>query len=105
MIHRTCAAARVSVVACRASPSPAILLFGAMLALAVATATAGGQAANTPPTASVLATLPLADSGKTPKDTAASATKAAAPAPKWYDEIAINAFLSLAYLYNSNRPV
>lgn len=104
MIHRTSAAARVSVVACRASPSPAILLFGTMLALAVVAATVDGQAANTPPTASVVVTLPLADSGETPKDTAASATKAAAPAPKWYDEIAVDAFVSTAYVYNANRP-
>jgi hypothetical protein len=83
-----------------------ILLVGATLALSIAAATAGGQAANTLATASLPPATPaLADSGKTPADSAASTTKTtAAAAPKWFDEIAVNAFVSLAYLYNSNRP-
>lgn len=37
-------------------------------------------------------------------DTAASTTKTAAPPAKWFDEIAVNAFVSTSYLYNANRP-
>src|SRR5882672_6966202 len=33
-----------------------------------------------------------------------AATKAAAALPKWFDELAVNAFVSTAYEYNSNRP-
>ena len=104
MIHRPSAVARMSVVPSRASPSRVIWFGGVMLALWLAAATAGGQAANTPVTASPPATVALADTGKTHADSAASTTKAVAAAPKWYDEIAVNAFVSLAYLYNSNRP-
>jgi hypothetical protein len=75
-----------------------------MLALSVVAATAGGQAANTPPAASLASALSLADSGKTPADSAASTTKTAAALPKWFDEIAVNAFVSTAYIYNANRP-
>jgi hypothetical protein len=35
---------------------------------------------------------------------AAPATAAAAALPKWFDEIAVNAFASTAYIYNGNRP-
>jgi hypothetical protein len=45
-----------------------------------------------------------ADSGKAPADSATSATAAAAALPKWFDELAVNAFVSTAYQYNSNRP-
>lgn len=34
----------------------------------------------------------------------AAQTPAAAPAPKWYEEIAVNGFLSASYEYNVNRP-
>lgn len=37
-------------------------------------------------------------------DTAASTTTTAAPPAKWFDEIAVNAFVSTSYLYNANRP-
>lgn len=37
-------------------------------------------------------------------DTAASTTTTAAPPAKWFDEIAVNAFVSTTYLYNANRP-
>ena len=104
MIHRTSAIANTFIVPSRANPSRAICLCGAILALWLVAATAGGQAANTPAAASLPATVALADSGKAPADSAASTTKAAAAAPKWFDEIAVNAFVSLAYLYNSNRP-
>ena len=47
-----------------------------------------------------------ADSNKAAAaDTAAAAKQAAAAAlPKWFDELAVNAFVSTAYEYNSNRP-
>src|ERR1017187_3508993 len=31
-------------------------------------------------------------------------TPAATPAPKWYDEIAVNGFVTASYSYNGNRP-
>jgi len=37
-------------------------------------------------------------------DTAASTTTTAAPPAKWFEEIAVNAFVSTSYLYNANRP-
>jgi hypothetical protein len=79
---------------------------GVMLVLSVAAATAGGQAANSQGTSLVATALARADSGKTLADSAASTTEAAAAAalPKWFEEIAINAFVSTAYIYNSNRP-
>ena len=55
----------------------------AMLALSVAAA-AGGQASNA--------------------DSSASGAHAVAAAPKWFDLIAVNAFVSSAYQYNGNRP-
>jgi hypothetical protein len=74
-----------------------------MLALAVA-ATASAQSAK-PQAADILATtVSRADSSKPPADSTASTTKAAAALPKWFDEIAVNAFVSTAYVYNANRP-
>jgi hypothetical protein len=74
-----------------------------MLALAVA-ATANAQSAK-PQAADILATtVSRADSSKPPADSTASTTKAAAALPKWFDEIAVNAFVSTAYVYNANRP-
>lgn len=55
----------------------------AVLALFVASV-AGGQASNT--------------------DTSSSAAKAVPAVPKWFDQIAVNAFVSSAYQYNTNRP-
>src|SRR3981081_1400237 len=105
IMHRTFGAACTPVATSRASPSYAMSLCGAMLVLSVVAATAGGQAANSQGTGPVATTLARADSGKTPADTAASATKAVAAAlPKWFEEIAINAFVSTAYIYNANRP-
>ena len=57
-------------------------------------ATAGAQVSTQHPTTN--ASVAPADS---------PATTAAAPAPKWFDEIAVDAFVSTAYLYNFNRPV
>ncbi|HEX9383012.1 MAG TPA: hypothetical protein VF908_06400, partial [Gemmatimonadaceae bacterium] len=85
-----------------------ISLAAATLALLVA-ATAGGQTPAPQLTHSVA--TPLTDSVKArpntetkPADSAAAATKAAAALPKWFDELAVNAFVSTAYEYNSNRP-
>ena len=103
-MDRTSGAARMSVAMSRASPSRAIRLCGVTLALSVAAGTAGGQVANASATASLAVTLPLADSGRAPADSAASTTKAVAALPKWFDEIAVNAFASTAYIYNANRP-
>jgi hypothetical protein len=105
MLHRTSGVARASGATSRASPARAIRLCGVTLAMAVAVATAGGQAANSQGTELVATALARADSGKTLADSGASTDKAAAAAlPKWFDEIAINAFVSTAYIYNSNRP-
>jgi hypothetical protein len=103
MMHRTSIAASLFVVPSRASPLRTIRLGGAMLALSAA-ATAGAQTANAPRTDSLAAIPPHVEAAKTSPDSSAATTKAAAPAPKWYDEIAINAFLSTAYIFNTNRP-
>ena len=79
---------------------------GAILALSVATS-AGAQEAKSQRTELVAPPLSQSDSNKTPKapaDSLASTTKAAAALPKWFDEIAVNAFVSTAYEYNGNRP-
>ncbi len=106
-MHRTFASARVSAPPSRAGPL-VISLAAATLAL-LAAATAGGQTP-APQLTHSLAT-PLGDSAKTradtdtkPADTAAATTKAAAALPKWFDELAVNAFVSTAYEYNGNRP-
>jgi hypothetical protein len=76
---------------------------GAMLTLAVA-ATASAQSAK-PQAAHILATtVSRADSSKPSAGSTASTTKTAAALPKWFDEIAVNAFVSTAYEYNANRP-
>ena len=60
----------------------------------------------TPRTDSLLvAALPRADSGRSTPDSAAPAAAAVAAIPKWFEAIAVNAFVSTAYEYNSNRPV
>jgi len=75
----------------------------AILALSVA-ATASGQTPK-PQAAQLIAAAPSgADTGKAPADSVASTTKAAAALPKWFDELAVNAFVSTAYEYNGNRP-
>ncbi len=107
MMQQTFASARVSVPPSRAGPLT-ISLAAATVALLVA-ATAGGQTPAPQLTHSLAA--PLTDSARTrgdtdtkATDTAAVATKAAAALPKWFDELAVNAFVSTAYEYNSNRP-
>ena len=103
MLHRIPAAARVPVPPSRAGPS-LVILFGATLALAVS-ATVGSAQPSKPSGAALLATpVQLADSGKAPKDSTASTTKAAVALPKWFDDLAVNAFVSTAYEYNANRP-
>lgn len=103
MIHRISTAARVPVPPSRAGPSRWVHLGAAMLALLVAAA-AHSQEPN-PHGARLIAAAPsLADSGKARVDSTASAAKAVAALPKWFDEIAVNAFVSTAYEYNGNRP-
>ena len=52
----------------------------------------------------VVASVTRVDSGRSTTDSAAAAAKTVAALPKWFDEIVINAFVSSAYQYNSNRP-
>src|SRR5689334_3794149 len=52
---------------------------------------------------SMVASSARVDSSRAP-DSTASATKAVATLPKWFDEIAVDAFVSTAYQYNTNRP-
>ena len=52
---------------------------------------------------SMVASSARADSSR-PPDSAAPSAKARAALPKWFDEIAVNAFVSTAYQYNANRP-
>ena len=103
MFHRIPAAARVSVPPSRAGPPRRIHFGGVMLALSVA-ATAGSQEVKSHRTELVAAPLSQLDSGKPLTDSAASTTKTAAALPRWFDEIAVNAFVSTAYVYNGNRP-
>jgi Putative beta-barrel porin-2, OmpL-like. bbp2 len=106
MMHRTSLVARVSAVPSRAGPSHSIYLVAlllAMLALLVA-ASAGAQTVKLQHGDSLPPVVPRVDSEKTPADSAASATKAAAALPKWFDDLSVNAFVSTGYEYNSNRP-
>ncbi len=103
MLHRTPSAARVSVPPSRAGPARRICLRVAMLALSV-DATAGAQAAKAQGAQLIAIAPSRADSGKAPPASADSTAKAAAALPKWFDELAVNAFVSTAYEYNSNRP-
>jgi hypothetical protein len=103
MLHRISAAAGVSVPPSRADPSRRIRFAGVMLALSAATATSGQDARAQG--AQLIAAVPShADSGKTPTDSTPPAASAAAALPKWFEELAVNAFVSTAYQYNSNRP-
>ncbi len=70
------------------------------LTLALSAAIATAQSTKPPNSELVAATLPLADSVRKPADSVA----AAAALPKWFDDLAINAFVSTAYEYNANRP-
>jgi len=75
---------------------------GVMLALSVA-ATAGAQTSKPQADLLAAAAVPRADSDTKPADSTASTTAAAA-LPKWFDELAVNAFVSTGYVYNNNRP-
>ena len=101
MLHRIFGVARVSVPPSRAGPSRWTRLGGALLALSVATI---GQQAKAQGAQLVAAVPSRTDSGKAPADSVASTTKAAAALPKWFDDLAVNAFVSTAYEYNGNRP-
>jgi hypothetical protein len=103
MLHRIPSAARASVPPSRAGPSRTIRLGSAMLVLSIATTT-GRQDAMAQSAQLIAAAPSHADSGKTPSDSTASTSSAAAALPKWFDELAVNAFVSTAYQYNSNRP-
>jgi len=72
-----------------------------LLALSVATI---GQQAKAQGAQLVAAVPSRTDSGKARADSVASTTKAAAALPKWFDDLAVNAFVSTAYEYNGNRP-
>jgi len=106
-MHRTSLVARVSVPPSRAGPSYRIHLVAlvlTILALLIA-ATAGAQTVKLQRTDSLAPVVPRVDSEKASADSAAAATKATAAAlPKWFDDLAVNAFVSTAYEYNSNRP-
>src|SRR5207244_5877757 len=103
MMRRTSAVDRVSAPPSRAGPF-LIHLVAVMLALLVAVI-ANAQTVKLQRGDSVAPAVPGADSNKTPADSAASSTKAAAAAlPKWFDDLAVNAFVSTAYEYNANRP-
>jgi len=108
MMHRTSAVARVSAPPSRAAPSLLIHLVAMMLALAILTlsiaATARAQTVKLQRSDSLAPAVPRTDSNKAAADSAASAAKAAAALPKWFDDLAVNAFVSTAYEYNSNRP-
>jgi hypothetical protein len=82
MMHRTSPVARVSVPPSRAGPSRRIRFACGVLALTAA-ATAGAQTIDS-----------------APPNTGA----AVAAIPKWFDELAVNAFVSTAFQYNGNRP-
>ena len=104
IMHRESCVARVSAPPSRAGPSRYVLLLALILALLVA-GIAGAQTVKLRAD-SLTPVVPRADSDKAPADSAAtSTTKAAAALPKWFDELAVNAFVSTGYVYNSNRPV
>ncbi|HEY4735615.1 MAG TPA: porin [Gemmatimonadaceae bacterium] len=69
-----------------------------MLALSIAV-DAGAQASNTDSSGSTARLV-----GTAPDSVKATATTAVAAIPKWFDLIAVNAFVSSAYQYNGNRP-
>ena len=75
------------------------------ITLALSAAIAKAQSTKPPNAEFVAATLPAGDSTRKSADSAASAkTATAAALPKWFDDLAVNAFVSTAYEYNSNRP-
>jgi hypothetical protein len=103
MMHRTSPVARLSVPPSRAGPSHGIHLVALMLALSVA-AIANAQTVKLQRSDSLIPAIPRADSDKARPDSAATAAKGAAALPKWFNDLAVNAFVSTAYEYNANRP-
>src|SRR5439155_4089838 len=87
----------------RAGPLRGVLFLALILALFVA-AIANAQTVKLQRSYSLAPVVPRVDSEKASADSAASATKAAAALPKWFDELAVNAFVSTGYEYNSGRP-
>ena len=102
MLHRTSVAAPVSVHSSRAGPARTFCL-GVAFALSI-DATADAQEAKAPGAQLIAAVPSRADSAKATPDSMASTTKAAAELPKWFNDLAVNAFVSTAYEYNGNRP-
>lgn len=103
MMHRT-AAARLPAPPARDGPSRSIRVSMTLLALSIV-ATADAQTTSPQRSDSqIVASLPRADSGRSPTDSAIAPASNSAAVPKWFDEIAVNAFVSTAYQYNSNRP-
>jgi hypothetical protein len=102
MLRRTSAAAPVSVHPSRAGPARTFCLSVAF-ALSI-DASADAQEAKAPGAQLIAAVPSRADSAKAPPDSIASTTKAAAELPKWFNDLAVNAFVSTAYEYNGNRP-
>src|SRR2546423_2916601 len=106
MTQQTIAASRAPVPPSRAGPSRNIRFGLTALALCYV-ASAGAQTVKPHLADSLVAVVPRADSAKTVTDSAASTAKSTTTAgalPKWFDEIAVNAFVSTAYEYNANRP-
>lgn len=103
MLHGKTVTARVSVPPSRAGPSQRIQFGKAMLFMSVVLA-AGAQDVRAQGAQLIAVAPSRADSGKSPSDSIAT-TATAAALPKWFDELAVNAFVSTAYEYNSNRPV
>jgi len=103
MMYRKHAVARLADPPSRAGPFLTISIALIVLAMLIAM-TAGAQTANVKTADSMVATVARADSAKPAADSTATAAKTAAALPKWFDEIAVNAFVSSAYQYNSNRP-
>jgi putative OmpL-like beta-barrel porin-2 len=65
--------------------------------------TAGSQQAKSQDSQRIASAVSYGDSSKIRPDSTA-VTKTATSLPKWFDEIAVNAFVSTAYEYNGNRP-
>lgn len=106
MLERIPATGRLSVPPSRAGPSRRVCFAGTVLILSLATS-AKGQEAKAQGTPLIAAAPQRADSAKTPIEAApstAAAGAAAAALPKWFDDLAVNAFVSSAYEYNANRP-
>src|SRR5256885_15762109 len=74
----------------------------AMLGLSIAVA-AGAQTVKLRRGDSLAPAVRRADPSRAAADSVAVA-KVAAALPKWFDDLAVNAFVSTAYEYNGNRP-